>query len=178
LEKCLSILIDANRIPEAAFFARTYLPSQVPRIVELWRTELGKVSEKAGQSLADPKEYANLFPDYAVSLQAEQMLKKERSNVIPAKDYMEIMPNQERKPLIELAEMEDEQGEVDDLDDKIHPKPVKTEAASISSQPKAPSVTADSDDLEAELEADLADMKLDDIDTSDVNLDDEGLLED
>jgi hypothetical protein len=34
------------------------------------------------------------------------------------------------------------------------------------------------DDLEAELEADLENMKLDDIDTSDVNLDDEGLLED
>ena len=34
------------------------------------------------------------------------------------------------------------------------------------------------DDLEAELEADLENMKLEDIDTSDVNLDDEGLLED
>jgi hypothetical protein len=43
--------------------------------------------------------------------------------------------------------------------------------ASASSQ-------AASDDLEAELEADLENMKLDDIDTSDVNLDDEGLLED
>ena len=63
----------------------------MPRIVELWRTELGKVSEKAGQSLADPKEYSNLFPDYAASLKAEQMLKKERSTVIPAKDYMEIL---------------------------------------------------------------------------------------
>ena len=34
------------------------------------------------------------------------------------------------------------------------------------------------DDLEAELEADLDDLKLDDIDTTDVNLDDEELLED
>ena len=34
------------------------------------------------------------------------------------------------------------------------------------------------DDLEAELEADLNDLKLDDIDTTDVNLDDEELLED
>ena len=33
-------------------------------------------------------------------------------------------------------------------------------------------------DLEAELEADLNDLKLDDIDTTDVNLDDEELLED
>lgn len=37
---------------------------------------------------------------------------------------------------------------------------------------------ADIDNIEAELEADLENMKLDDIDTSDVNLDDEGLLED
>jgi hypothetical protein len=36
----------------------------------------------------------------------------------------------------------------------------------------------DPDDLEAELEADLGDLKLDDVDTSDVNLDDEDLLED
>ena len=34
------------------------------------------------------------------------------------------------------------------------------------------------DDLEAELEADLDNLKLDDIDTTDVNLDDEELLED
>ena len=34
------------------------------------------------------------------------------------------------------------------------------------------------DELEAELEMDLDNLKLDDIDTSDVNLDDEDLLED
>lgn len=55
LEKCLQILLDSNRIPEAAFFARTYLPSEISRIVELWREQLSKVNERAGQSLADPK---------------------------------------------------------------------------------------------------------------------------
>ena len=55
LEKCLQVLLDSKRIPEAAFFARTYLPSEISRIVELWRAELSKVNEKAGQSLADPK---------------------------------------------------------------------------------------------------------------------------
>jgi coatomer subunit beta' len=91
LEKCLEILIAANRIPEAAFFARTYLPSQVSRVVALWRVQLGKVSEKAGQSLADPAEYPNLFPDFQASLQAEVMLKKERDQVIPAADFQEIV---------------------------------------------------------------------------------------
>lgn len=59
LEKCLQILLDSNRIPEAAFFARTYLPSEISRIVELWREQLSKVNEKAGQSLADPKVKSN-----------------------------------------------------------------------------------------------------------------------
>jgi coatomer subunit beta' len=91
LEKCLEILLAAGRIPEAAFFARTYLPSQVSRVVSLWRVQLGKVSEKAGQSLADPADYPNLFPDFQASLQAEAMLRKERGQAIPAPDYQEIV---------------------------------------------------------------------------------------
>ena len=35
LNACLEILISTNRIPEAAFFARTYLPSQISRVVQL-----------------------------------------------------------------------------------------------------------------------------------------------
>ena len=31
LETCLDLLISTRRLPEAAFFARTYLPSQIPR---------------------------------------------------------------------------------------------------------------------------------------------------
>jgi len=161
LEKCLEILINSNRIPEAAFFARTYLPSEVSRVVDLWRVQLGKVSEKAGQSLADPKEYPNLFPDFQAAVQAESRLKKERARVIPAGDFLEILPNHERNPLAEGDAMEE-----DDLveeENKVH-RPTE-EASSV-------------DDLEAELEADLENIKLDDIDTSDVNLDDEGLLED
>jgi len=210
LENCLEILISSNRIPEAAFFARTYLPSEVSRVVELWRGELGKVSEKAGQSLADPKDYPNLFPDFQAALQAQDMLKKERSNVIPAADYLEILPNHERKPLQELDQGGEEDLEEDDfLDEKDHP--VTEEPAVVDSQdeldaeqivdsdivsldesededdkPESVQIDAGSgkgaesvgDDLEAELEADLENMKLDDIDTSDVNLDDEGLLED
>merc|ERR1711872_682022 len=93
LERCLEILITSNRIPEAAFFARTYLPSEISRVMDMWRVQLGKVNEKAGQSLADPKDYPNLFPDYAASLQAQQMLARERKKVIPAEDWKEIMAN-------------------------------------------------------------------------------------
>ena len=33
LEVCLELLISSGRLPEAAFFARTYLPSQITRFV-------------------------------------------------------------------------------------------------------------------------------------------------
>ena len=50
------------RLPEAAFFARTYLPSEISRVVALWRESLAKTNKKASEALADPTEYENLFP--------------------------------------------------------------------------------------------------------------------
>ncbi|CAB4057418.1 COPB2 [Lepeophtheirus salmonis] len=35
LENCLDILISTNRLPEAAFFSRTYLPTLIPKRMEL-----------------------------------------------------------------------------------------------------------------------------------------------
>merc|ERR1711874_828428 len=144
----------------------SYFLSEISRVVGLWRTQLGKVNEKAGQSLADPADYPNLFPNYEKSLQAEKMLRKERSQQIPARDFSEILPNHERKPLEELNAVKDEENIDENLDEKDHP---------VGSGAPVDSIT---DDLEAELEMDLDNLKLDDIDTTDVNLDDEGLLED
>lgn len=84
LDGCLEILINTNRIPEAAFFARTYIPSKISYVVQQWRNELAKVNEKAGQSLADPEQYENLFPGLHETLKAEQFLLKEKT-VVPAK---------------------------------------------------------------------------------------------
>ena len=33
------------------------------RILELWKTELKSINEKAADALADPQKYPNLFPD-------------------------------------------------------------------------------------------------------------------
>merc|ERR1712088_1308538 len=179
LEKCLEILIASNRIPEAAFFARTYLPSEISRVVALWRVQLGKVNEKAGQSLADPADYPNLFKDYQASLQAQQMLARERANVIPAADFKEILPNHERNPLEELSALADEEGELVEEEKEKTPRaaevPREEPAAAVAGGEARKNST---DELEAELEMDLDNLKLDDIDTTDVNLDDEDLLED
>ena len=44
VEKCADLLVNSKRLPEAAFFARTYLPSRVEEIVSLWKDDLKKVN--------------------------------------------------------------------------------------------------------------------------------------
>lgn len=75
------------------FVIRTYLPSQISRVVGLWRESLTKVSEKAGQSLADPKDYENLFPGLIDTIKTEQYLEPERRSQLPASAFTNIPVN-------------------------------------------------------------------------------------
>ena len=74
MEECLELLCKSKRLPEAAFLARTYLPSQVSRIVQMWKEDLSQTNKKAADSLADPTQYSNLFPDIQEAIKAEQVV--------------------------------------------------------------------------------------------------------
>uniref|UniRef100_A0A2N9FTN9 Coatomer subunit beta' n=1 Tax=Fagus sylvatica TaxID=28930 RepID=A0A2N9FTN9_FAGSY len=88
LEECLALLLESNRIPEAAFMARSYLPSKVADIVDIWRKDLNKVNPKAAESLADPNEYPNLFEDWQLALYAESNVTETRGVYPPAHEYI------------------------------------------------------------------------------------------
>ncbi|XP_042342346.1 coatomer subunit beta'-like isoform X2 [Plectropomus leopardus] len=103
LDKCLDLLIETDRLPEAAFLARTYLPSHVSRVVKLWKESLSKVNQKAADALADPSQYSNLFPGLQQALLAEEYLKETHVRVRPAAEYPLIMPNEDRNVLDESA---------------------------------------------------------------------------
>ena len=81
VEKCAEILVSTNRLPEAALFARTYLPSKIDEIVALWKTDLAKISETAAEALASPSSNPELFPDMEIGLQVEQMFLAQRDSV-------------------------------------------------------------------------------------------------
>ncbi|XP_048005111.1 coatomer subunit beta' isoform X1 [Leguminivora glycinivorella] len=72
LDACLQLLIARRRLPEAAFFARSYIPSKMVEVVKLWRESVGATNKRSGQSLADPENYENLFPEFAESLELER----------------------------------------------------------------------------------------------------------
>lgn len=57
---CIDLLASADRLPEAAIFARTYAPSAVPAIVKKWKASVGGRSKRPKQraiaaSIADPE---------------------------------------------------------------------------------------------------------------------------
>mmetsp|Transcript_16919 Transcript_16919/g.39072 ORF Transcript_16919/g.39072 Transcript_16919/m.39072 type:complete len:1001 (-) Transcript_16919:47-3049(-) len=87
VEGCVDLLVETGRIPEAAFLARTYMPSLMPNIVAVWKEDLAKVSDRAAKALADPQEYPNLFPDLDTALQVEAYFTANRGALPPAKSY-------------------------------------------------------------------------------------------
>ncbi|XP_047248399.1 coatomer subunit beta'-like [Girardinichthys multiradiatus] len=100
-DKCLELLIKTNRLPEAAFLARTYMPSHVSRVVKLWKENLSEVNQKAADALADPSQYSNLFPGLQQALLAEQYLKETHGGVRRAAEYPLVTPNEHRDVLEE-----------------------------------------------------------------------------
>ena len=69
---CVDLLVECGRLPEAAFFARTYCPSRVTEVVKLWQSDLIKINPKAAESLANPDDYPNLFPGWDSALEREK----------------------------------------------------------------------------------------------------------
>lgn len=93
LENCLDILIKSDRLPEAAIFARTHLPSHVGRVLLTWKEKMSRTNVKAAQALADPVQYPNLFPGFEQALHAEQFFRQERNQLTPASMYSQIPVN-------------------------------------------------------------------------------------
>lgn len=92
VEACAELLISTKRLPEAAFFVRTYLPSRIDETVALWKKDLATISETAAKSLATPTENPEMFPDMDIAVQVEKMFLQQREATkvtgIPASDYM------------------------------------------------------------------------------------------
>ena len=70
---CVDMLLEIGRVPEAALFSRTYVPSRISEVVQIWKKQLSNISDVLSQSLADPDDHSEGFPDLDLALQAEQI---------------------------------------------------------------------------------------------------------
>jgi coatomer subunit beta' len=135
VEACADLLIAAHRLPEAAFFVRTYLPSRIDEVVTLWKKDLASVSETAAKALATPSENAEMFPDMEIALQVEQMFLSQREaskgTGIPATDYMTAKDDLDLN-LIQLIKQRDQP----------QPSPEEIAAAEAAKQAEAEAAAA------------------------------------
>ena len=177
LNACLEILINTHRIPEAAFFARTYLPSQMDAL----KTE--QFLEQRRQQL--PASAYSSLPNNWERHPVEEMRQAEQNDqfhhVTPAK----VSFVEEEKEVEETNELVNLNPSASSL---LIPEP---EVIAAASQPKnlldddeedfQPAVSESAQgtsQLDQDLELDLENLELDDnVDTSEVNLDDD-LLDD
>lgn len=178
------------------FSFRTYLPDKVSYVLSLWKTELGKINEKAGQSLADPVQYENLFPGFQDALKTQQYLAQYESNLLPAQFFTKIPLNIERNAVEEMEQKEqqgnfqyskidkpqngDATSEITENIKRININEATTAASSSATIVPPPEPAKARKNSLDEFEFDIGDEELDEnIDTSDVNLDDdEELLSD
>ncbi|KAK4361935.1 hypothetical protein RND71_017176 [Anisodus tanguticus] len=75
VEECIQLLVDSNRIPEAAFMVRSYLPSKVSEIVAIWKKGHSKVdivSDFELSYLYTSSEFLALRPQYLVGWSPER----------------------------------------------------------------------------------------------------------
>ena len=153
LQQCLDLLISTNRLPEAAFFARSYMPSKLTEVIAMWKGQVSTLSEKASKSLANPEEYKNLFPNYDQSLLDEA-----------ERDGLAVNASQGSAP---VAQPDGKHERHDKANDE---EAVLGASFGDKGMPSA--------ELDGDLADELNDLKLDNIDTTDINLDDEELLND
>lgn len=64
VQPLLDLLVQTDRIPEAAFLARTYAPSQASTVVSKWKEALIKEGKgKIAKSIADPEVDGDMFEE-------------------------------------------------------------------------------------------------------------------
>jgi len=126
-EQCVDLLLDTGRSPEAAFMARAFCPSLVSRVVEAWRADLQKVNKKAAESLADPTQYPNLFPDFDLAGQAEARGKAKRKGLPPARLYATAVERLDDDLIQKIRELQ-EAGELDAAPAEEEPEAAPQEA--------------------------------------------------
>ena len=97
-ENCIDLLQKDKKHAEAAFFAKTYAPSQIPQSVSKWKDTFNQ-SEEGGDTavqdkqkqlantLADPSVNPEAFTDHNYALFAEAVLQKSYNSNSDAKVY-------------------------------------------------------------------------------------------
>merc|ERR1712129_226643 len=69
MEKCIDLLVETDKIPQAAMMSRAYCPSKIDFVTKIWKEKLQTISPSAASALGTPQTHPDCFPtvgDYVV----------------------------------------------------------------------------------------------------------------
>ena len=123
-EACLSLLQRCDRLPEAAFFSLSHIPSHVNSALQMWEEALRKDHHIAAELLANPQEYMSYFPGLEDALQLETSLEPLRSMTVAAKEYPKYQAMLESgtfdlQQLQEVGEVSEEVKEAGEVSEEV-----------------------------------------------------------
>lgn len=104
VEKGVDVLLQSSRFPEAALFARSYVPSRVPDCVAQWKENLKETQrtkqDAIASSIGDPATDPDAFQEgWQAALQKEAQLGASgRATRAAASDPIKIVPNGDSAP--------------------------------------------------------------------------------
>jgi len=143
-KSALEVLVKANRLPEASFFARTYCPSGLADVVKLWKADLAQVNQAVADSLADPIGFPDLFPDFQLTLAAEKAFEaRTAQNPGRAGAYMELKEMLEMDVMEEIKKLTPQGFEKMLLQGGVVPSPAAAPAPVAVPEPVAPEPAAE-----------------------------------
>ena len=84
---CIELLQAHGKLPEAAFFALAYQPSQIAQAFAVWQADLRAHHHVAAELIANPREYAEYFAGYEEALALEAQLAPLCAMDVKASEY-------------------------------------------------------------------------------------------
>merc|ERR1712176_1442454 len=107
ISKCIDLLIETDKIPQAAMLSRAYCPSKVEEITKMWKEKLQLISPSAANALGDPQTHPDAFPkgdDYEyVNEQIEENVVVENAVQIEEEKQQQV----EEKKVDEIEQVTD-----------------------------------------------------------------------
>merc|ERR1712129_374247 len=85
MEKCIDLLVQTDKIPQAAMMSRAYCPSKIDFVTKIWKEKLQTISPSAASALGTPQTHPDCFPtvgDYVVNQVDDVDDEKETNDIV------------------------------------------------------------------------------------------------
>ena len=156
---CIELLQAHGKLPEAAFFALAYQPSQIAQAFAVWQADLRAHHHVAAELIANPREYAEYFAGYEEALALEAQLAPLRAMDVKASEYPKYRRMVDGEG-IDVSALESVRGDVSEEvekdvkeEEEVKEEDVKTEEVKDDERVKTENAETETDNVEEEFEA-------------------------